>query len=127
MVTKPPTLDPRLSPQAAAVVKHFLVKNPLTRLCCKGGTWELRNIPYFQVVDWDLLLQRRVEMPYRYVCMIHTHTYTYSHIYILTHTHTHTHTHIHIHTHTHIHIHTHTYTYTYTYIHIGPAWWGRPT
>ncbi|KAJ1439753.1 kinase-like domain-containing protein [Ochromonadaceae sp. CCMP2298] len=65
MVTKPPTVDPRLSPGASAVVKHLLVKNPRTRLCCKGGTLEMKNIPYFQVVDWDALLERRIEMPYK--------------------------------------------------------------
>jgi serine/threonine protein kinase len=65
MVTKPPTMDPRLSPGAAAVVKHFLIKNPRTRLCCKDGTAEMKALPYFGIIDWDALYHRRIEMPYK--------------------------------------------------------------
>lgn len=65
MVTKPPTIDPRLSAGASAVVKHFLIKNPRTRLCCKDGTAEMRNLPYFGIIDWDALYAGRIEMPYK--------------------------------------------------------------
>lgn len=65
MVTKPPTVDPRLSAGAAAVVKHFLIKNPRTRLCCKDGTAEMKALPYFGIIDWDALYHRRIEMPYK--------------------------------------------------------------
>jgi hypothetical protein len=65
MVTKPPTMDPRLSPGAAAVVKRFLIKNPRTRLCCKDGTSEMKALPYFGIVNWDALYHRRIAMPYK--------------------------------------------------------------
>jgi serine/threonine protein kinase len=65
MVTKGPTVDPRLSPGASAVVKHFLVKNPRTRLCCRDGTAEMKALPYFGIIDWDALYHRRIDMPYK--------------------------------------------------------------
>lgn len=65
MVTKQPNIDSRLSPPAGSAVKGFLVKNPKSRLCCKDGIGELRNLPFFSTIDWDALYERRVEMPYR--------------------------------------------------------------
>ena len=65
MVTKQPSVDSRLSPAAGAVVKGFLIKNPKSRLCCKDGISELKQLPFFSVVDWDALYERRVEMPYK--------------------------------------------------------------
>lgn len=65
MVTKPPTIDQRLSAQAAAVVRSFLVKNPKSRLCCKEGIKELQRLAYFSTgIDWDDLFNRRKPMPY---------------------------------------------------------------
>jgi hypothetical protein len=65
MVTKPPTIDPRLSPPSAAVVKSLLIKNPRTRLGGKEGLIELKNIPYFNIINWDDLMAKRIEMPYK--------------------------------------------------------------
>lgn len=65
MVTKPPTIDPRLSPQAAAIVKSLLIKNPRARLGGKEGMVELKQIPYFAMVNWDDLLSKKIEMPYK--------------------------------------------------------------
>ena len=58
-------IDSRLTPGAAAVVKHFLVKNPRARLCCRDGTAEMKAIPWFQAVDWDALYNRQIKMPYQ--------------------------------------------------------------
>jgi serine/threonine protein kinase len=65
MVTRPPTIDPRLSPPAAAVVKSLLIKNPRSRLGGKDGINELKNIPWFNVVNWDDLVNLKIDMPYK--------------------------------------------------------------
>jgi hypothetical protein len=65
MVTRPPTIDPRLSPPAAAVVKSLLIKNPRSRLGGKDGINELKNIPWFSVVNWDDLVNLKIDMPYK--------------------------------------------------------------
>lgn len=65
MVTKPPTIDPRLSAPAAAVVKSLLVKNPRARLGGKDGINELKNVPYFNCINWDELYNRQIPMPYK--------------------------------------------------------------
>lgn len=62
---RPPNIDHRCSPAAGAVVKSFLVKNPKARLCCRNGIAEMRNIPYFGIIDWDALYHRRIDMPYK--------------------------------------------------------------
>ncbi len=67
MVTKPPTIDNRLSAPATMAVKSMLVKNPLARLCCKTGIAELKALPFFTVVDWEALHDKRIAMPYRWV------------------------------------------------------------
>jgi serine/threonine protein kinase len=65
MVTKPPTIDPRLSPQAAAIVKSLLIKNPRTRLGGKEGISEMKQVPYFAMVNWEELHEKKIEMPYK--------------------------------------------------------------
>eukprot|EP00981_Chlorochromonas_danica_P009639 scaffold2798_cov160-Ochromonas_danica.AAC.8 len=65
MVTKPPTIDERLSPRAAAVVKGFLNKNPPARLGGKEGIAELYRLSFFSVVNWEDLLNKRIDMPYK--------------------------------------------------------------
>jgi serine/threonine protein kinase len=65
MVTKPPTIDVRLSAPAAAIVKSLLIKNPRARLGGKEGLEELKNIPYFSAVNWDDLYSKAIEMPYK--------------------------------------------------------------
>lgn len=65
MVTKPPTIDGRLSAPAALAVKAMLVKNPRARLCCREGISELKALPFFTPVDWDALYNKQIVMPYR--------------------------------------------------------------
>lgn len=69
MVTKPPNLDPRLSPGAAGLIRALLVKNPRTRLGGREGISELQNVAYLSVpsvsVTWDQLMRKEIEMPYK--------------------------------------------------------------
>lgn len=65
MVTKPPNIDAKLSPHAAAVVKGFLVKNPRARLGGKEGLVELQKLPFFAVVSWEELYNQKIDMPYK--------------------------------------------------------------
>lgn len=65
MVTKQPTIDPRLSTQAATVVRSLLIKSPRARLCCRTGAAELKTLPFFQQLDWTALLELRIEAPYK--------------------------------------------------------------
>lgn len=65
MVTKQPTIDPRLSSQAATVVRSLLIKSPRARLCCRLGVSELKTLPFFSALDWTALIELRVEGPYK--------------------------------------------------------------
>lgn len=51
--------------QAAAVVKGFLNKNPPARLGGKEGIAELYRLSFFSVVNWEDLLNKRIDMPYK--------------------------------------------------------------
>ena len=39
-------------------------QNPRSRLCCKNGIEELKLLPYFTVIDWEQLYDRKILMPY---------------------------------------------------------------
>ena len=65
MVTKQPTIDPRLSSQAATVVRSLLIKSPRARLCCRQGVSELKTLPFFSSLDWQALLELRIDGPYK--------------------------------------------------------------
>jgi serine/threonine protein kinase len=69
MVTKPPSLDARLSPGAAGLIRALLVKNPRARLGGREGVSELQHVAYLCVpsapVTWDQLMQKEIEMPYK--------------------------------------------------------------
>ena len=64
MVTKQPVIDSRLSPLAVAVVRGLLVKAPKARLCCRTGVNELKEMPFFNSLDWDALFNGRIRAPY---------------------------------------------------------------
>lgn len=56
----------RFSPTAIDFLQGVLVKNPRRRLGCgDGGVMEIMQHPWFHGVDWDALLQRRIEPPFR--------------------------------------------------------------
>lgn len=65
MVTKQPTIDARLSTNAATVVRSLLIKNPKARMCCTHGVKELYTLPYFAGVNWEALYEKRIPMPYK--------------------------------------------------------------
>ncbi|TYZ60843.1 hypothetical protein PybrP1_000422 [[Pythium] brassicae (nom. inval.)] len=62
-----PAYPPELfSPIATDFLQRLLVKNPKRRLGCGDeGALEIMRHPWFHGVDWDALLQRRVEPPFR--------------------------------------------------------------
>lgn len=64
MVTRPPSLDSRLSPSAANIVRSLLIKNPKSRLGGKDGINELKNLSFFNTVNWDDLYHKRIPMPH---------------------------------------------------------------
>ncbi|EEY63375.1 ribosomal protein S6 kinase, putative [Phytophthora infestans T30-4] len=54
------------SPTATDFLRRLLVKNPRQRLGCGAdGAREIMGHPWFEGVDWDALLNRRVEPPFR--------------------------------------------------------------
>jgi serine/threonine protein kinase len=65
MVTKQPTIDARLSTNAATVVRSLLIKNPKARMCCTHGVKELYTLPYFAGVNWEALYEKKIPMPYK--------------------------------------------------------------
>ncbi|KAG3006033.1 hypothetical protein PC120_g17630 [Phytophthora cactorum] len=67
ILSKEPTYPPELfSPTATDFLQRLLVKNPRQRLGCGAdGALEIMGHPWFEGVDWDALLNRRVEPPFR--------------------------------------------------------------
>jgi serine/threonine protein kinase len=65
MVTKQPNIDGRLTKEAVLVVRSFLIKVPRARLCCTTGINELKDLAYFNGLDWVALQEKRIEMPYK--------------------------------------------------------------
>lgn len=65
MVTKQPSIDTRVSKNAASIVRNLLIKNPRARLCCREGIEELKSLPFFENLNWDDLYNKRIEMPYK--------------------------------------------------------------
>ncbi|DAZ99136.1 TPA: hypothetical protein N0F65_010220 [Lagenidium giganteum] len=54
------------SPAATDFLQRLLVKNPRKRLGCGAeGPMEIMRHPWFEGIDWDALLQRRVEPPFK--------------------------------------------------------------
>jgi serine/threonine protein kinase len=54
------------SPTATDFLQRLLVKNPRRRMGCGAeGALEIMRHPWFEGVDWDALLQRRVEPPFK--------------------------------------------------------------
>jgi hypothetical protein len=60
MVTKQPAIDSRVTQKAAVVIRGLLVKSPRTRLCCKSGLSELKELPFFSAVDWDAIYNKTI-------------------------------------------------------------------
>lgn len=65
MVTKQPNIDSRLTKEAVLVVRSFLIKVPRARLCCTTGINELKDLAFFNGLDWVALQEKRIEMPYK--------------------------------------------------------------
>lgn len=67
ILSKEPTFSSEhFSPTAIDFLQRLLVKNPRRRLGCgPDGAMEIMRHPWFAGVDWDALLQRRVEPPFR--------------------------------------------------------------
>jgi serine/threonine protein kinase len=67
ILAKEPAYAPDLfSPTATDFLQRLLVKNPKRRLGCGDeGALEIMRHPWFHGIDWDALLQRRVEPPFR--------------------------------------------------------------
>ncbi|KAI4905859.1 hypothetical protein NFI96_021756 [Prochilodus magdalenae] len=59
-------LPPYLTPDARDLVKKLLKKNPAQRLGSgKGDCADIQKHPFFRLINWDDLLNKRVEPPYR--------------------------------------------------------------
>lgn len=54
-----------LSAPARSLCAQLLVKDPERRLGARGGAAEVKEHPFFFGIDWNALLRRRVEAPYR--------------------------------------------------------------
>jgi serine/threonine protein kinase len=64
MVTKQPTIDPKLTAEAAELIRQLLVNNPRNRLCSKRGISELKSMAFFQYCDWEGLYAKTLPMPF---------------------------------------------------------------
>uniref|UniRef100_A0A8B9RBK6 Ribosomal protein S6 kinase B2 n=1 Tax=Astyanax mexicanus TaxID=7994 RepID=A0A8B9RBK6_ASTMX len=59
-------LPPYLTPDARDLIKKLLKKNPSQRLGSgKGDCADIQKHPFFRHINWDDLLHKRVEPPYR--------------------------------------------------------------
>lgn len=67
ILTKDPAFSPDLfSPVATDFLQRLLVKNPTSRMGCgKEGAIEIMRHPWFDGLDWDAMLQRRVDPPFK--------------------------------------------------------------
>uniref|UniRef100_A0AAR2K6N3 Ribosomal protein S6 kinase n=1 Tax=Pygocentrus nattereri TaxID=42514 RepID=A0AAR2K6N3_PYGNA len=60
------SLPPYLTPDARDLVKKLLKKNPTQRLGSgKGDCADIQKHPFFRHINWEDLLNKRVEPPYR--------------------------------------------------------------
>ena len=53
-----------LSEDAKDIIKKLLDKNPQKRLGSQKGLEEIKNHPFFQGIDFDLILQKKVKPPF---------------------------------------------------------------
>jgi hypothetical protein len=44
---------------------QFLIKDPAGQLGANGDTAAIRGHPFFETTDWEALLERRVEPPFK--------------------------------------------------------------
>ncbi|GMF16165.1 unnamed protein product [Phytophthora lilii] len=67
ILSKEPTYPPEhFSPTATDFLQRLLVKNPRQRMGCgSDGALEIMGHPWFEGVDWDALLNRRVDPPFK--------------------------------------------------------------
>ncbi|TDH69833.1 hypothetical protein CCR75_002361 [Bremia lactucae] len=67
ILSKEPTYPSELfSPTAIDFLQRLLVKNPRQRLgCTMDGAKEIMSHPWFEGIQWDALLNRRMEPPFR--------------------------------------------------------------
>ncbi|ETV99069.1 AGC protein kinase, variant [Aphanomyces invadans] len=67
ILTKEPPFPPTLfSPTAIEFLQALLVKNPAQRLGCgPNGPLDIMHHPWFTGIDWQALLERRVDTPFR--------------------------------------------------------------
>ena len=62
ILTKPVRIPRALSVKAGSVLKYLLRRDPDERLGCnkEQGFNQIKQHPFFNVLDWDLLEQRQV-------------------------------------------------------------------
>ncbi|KAG1687564.1 hypothetical protein DVH05_004761 [Phytophthora capsici] len=67
ILSKEPMYPPEhFSPTATDFLQRLLVKNPRQRMGCGAdGPLEIMGHPWFEGVDWDALLNRRMEPPFK--------------------------------------------------------------
>ena len=57
-----------LVPEAVSILRGFMTKNPARRLGCvvdNGGEEAIKAHPFFQLMDWQALEERRLRPPFR--------------------------------------------------------------
>ncbi|MCJ8750465.1 hypothetical protein PDJAM_G00267000, partial [Pangasius djambal] len=66
------SLPPYLTPDARELIKKLLKKNPAQRLGSgKADCADIQKQPFFRHINWDDLLNKRVEPPYRPSLVLH--------------------------------------------------------
>ncbi|EPZ33161.1 kinase-like protein [Rozella allomycis CSF55] len=60
-----PEPTPDLSGECIDFIKNLLIRNPVERLGCRGaGFEEIKAHPWFQDLDWDLLVKKELTAPF---------------------------------------------------------------
>lgn len=54
-----------INPEAKDLISKLLDVNPKSRLGSNGGAKEIKEHPFFEGIDWDLLEQKHIEPPYK--------------------------------------------------------------
>ena len=54
----------KISENGQNLIKQLLEKDPEQRIGVNGDS-EIKNHPWFKKIDWDLLLQKKVETPFK--------------------------------------------------------------
>lgn len=54
-----------LSEEGKDFIRQLTFKNKKKRIGAKGGVEEVKNHPWFEDIDWDAIMKKDTEVPYK--------------------------------------------------------------